>query len=87
MELSFNSHSTLGMRAHLFILLFFSPEVPTKKRVERWAISLEDVVIDPLGVQVRDSRTRELRGTRRKEDLDAKERGKDVNVDLKRKKA
>ena len=30
----------------------FSPDVPTKKRVERWAISLEDVVIDPLGVQV-----------------------------------
>jgi hypothetical protein len=51
------------MRAHLFILLFFSPEVPTKKRVERWAISLEDVVIDPLGVQVRDSLTRELTGT------------------------
>jgi regulator of G-protein signaling len=27
------------------------PEVPTKKRVERWAISLEDTVSDPLGVQ------------------------------------
>ncbi len=61
--------------------------MPTKKRVERWAISLEDVVIDPLGVQVRDSLTRAIRGTRRKEDIDVKERGKDVNVDLKRKKA
>jgi hypothetical protein len=40
--------------------------------VERWAISLEDVVIDPLGVQVRDSLTRELRGSRQKEDIDAK---------------
>jgi len=27
------------------------PEVPTKKRVERWAISLEDTVTDPLGAQ------------------------------------
>jgi hypothetical protein len=34
--------------------------------VERWAISLEDVVIDPLGVQVRDSLTREGRKRRDK---------------------
>jgi len=27
------------------------PEVATKKRLERWAISLEDTVTDPLGVQ------------------------------------
>jgi len=27
------------------------PETPTKKRVERWAISLEDTVTDPLGTQ------------------------------------
>jgi len=44
--------------------------------VERWAISLEDVVIDPLGVQVRDSLTRELGGTRRKEETDGKGEGK-----------
>ena len=34
-------------------MYFFSPEVATKKRLERWAISLEDTVTDPLGVQVR----------------------------------
>ena len=34
-------------------MYFFRPEVATKKRLERWAISLEDTVTDPLGVQVR----------------------------------
>ena len=37
----------------IYIIFSFSPEVPTKKRVERWAISLEDTVTDPLGAQVR----------------------------------
>lgn len=27
------------------------PEIPTEKRVRRWAISLEDIIMDPLGVQ------------------------------------
>jgi len=27
------------------------PDVPTEKRVRRWAISLEDIIMDPLGVQ------------------------------------
>jgi len=27
------------------------PDVPTEKRVRRWAISLEDIILDPLGVQ------------------------------------
>merc|ERR1719323_2272989 len=27
------------------------PEVPTEKRVRKWAISLEDIVMDPLGIQ------------------------------------
>ena len=29
-----------------------SPEIPTEKRVRRWAISLEDIIMDPLGVEV-----------------------------------
>lgn len=27
------------------------PDYPTEKRVRRWAISLEDIIVDPLGVQ------------------------------------
>jgi len=27
------------------------PDVPTEKRVRKWAISLEDIVMDPLGIQ------------------------------------
>jgi hypothetical protein len=47
--------------------------------VERWAISLEDVVIDPLGVQVRGTTSREeggRGGIRRKEETDGKGEGK-----------
>ena len=43
--------SSLGMYFHAYFS-HYSPEVPTKKRVERWAISLEDTVNDPLGTQV-----------------------------------
>ena len=39
-------------KGELIRFLLFSPEVATKKRLERWAISLEDTVTDPLGVQV-----------------------------------
>lgn len=29
----------------------FSAECPTEKRVRKWSISLEDLAIDPLGIQ------------------------------------
>jgi regulator of G-protein signaling len=27
------------------------PDLPTEKRVRKWAISLEDIIMDPFGVQ------------------------------------
>ena len=30
----------------------FSPDVPSEKRVRRWAVSLENIIMDPLGVEV-----------------------------------
>ena len=29
-----------------------SPDVPSEKRVRRWAVSLENIIMDPLGVEV-----------------------------------
>ena len=29
----------------------FRPDLPTEKRVRKWAISLEDIIMDPFGVQ------------------------------------
>ena len=31
------------------MLLFFRVDTPTEKRVRKWEISLEDLVVDPLG--------------------------------------
>ena len=31
----------------------FSPDVPSEKRVRRWAVSLENIIMDPLGVEVK----------------------------------
>ena len=30
----------------------FSPDVPSEKRVRRWAVNLENIIMDPLGVEV-----------------------------------
>ena len=32
-------------------MFMFRPDLPTEKRVRKWAISLEDIIMDPFGVQ------------------------------------
>ena len=37
---------------HIYYSLFFcSVDTPTEKRVRKWELSLEDLVLDPLGVK------------------------------------
>ena len=39
----------LSMYVSEFMLLLFRVDTPTEKRVRKWEISLEDLVVDPLG--------------------------------------
>lgn len=33
------------------LIFFYSVEVPSEKRVQRWALSIEELVSDPTGLQ------------------------------------